>query len=77
MKRLILIIAALFILTGCPGKDAGEQQRLAQQQAELEDARKRKEFWQTTAIVLGGLVIVALAAGTMLGSKAKEDADEK
>jgi hypothetical protein len=76
MKRLILIIAVLLTLTGCPQKESSEQERLAQQRVELEEARRHKEFWQTTATILGCLVMLALAAGTVLGSKAKEDSEK-
>jgi len=44
MKRLMFVIAVLFIFTGCPQKDPTDQERLAQQQAELKEIRSRKEL---------------------------------
>lgn len=80
MVRLLLTIVILLTLTGCPPKqenDSTTAQQLAQRTAELEQARDSKSFWQTTASILVGLIILALVIGIVLGSKAKSDADRR
>ena len=79
MARTLLIVAILLTLSGCPKEQKADDtavQQLAQRTAELEKANESKSFWQTTASILTGLIILALVVGMVLGSKAKSDADE-
>jgi hypothetical protein len=80
MARTLLIVAILLTSTGCPERhqpDNTTAQQLAQRTIELERARESESFWQSTATILGSLIVLALIVGMVLGSKAKDDSDER
>jgi len=77
MARLLLTLLVLLSLTGCPDQNtAPTAEQIAAYQAELKQAQSGKAFWQSTATVLSIIVLLALAAGMVLGSKARKDSDE-
>ncbi len=80
MQRTSLLLFALLLLPGCGRKSEPDEyysRMLAQRTAEVESAREGKDFWQSTATVLGALAVLTLIIGAGLGSKAKDDANEE
>lgn len=78
MARTLLALIILLTLTGCPDQNTTlSAEQIAAYQAQLKEAQTSKSFWQTTATILGSFIILALIVGIVLGSKAKDDADER
>ena len=86
--RLIIIIAAGLLLSGCgpapqaqqaieaERKSVTERQQREQTEARLREQEARTSRWQFAAVLAVSTAGFALIIGTILGSRARHDADQ-
>ena len=84
MPRILILIAIVFAMAGCHDDSQPPTETLLQHERELrlqaeaktESEAAKKEKWQafTTIAVVGAIIL--LITGTILGSRAKSDAEQ-
>ena len=86
MPRMLILIAIVFAMAGCPDGSQPppppteellqrEKEQRMQAEANRDKERARKEKWQVFAALAVVGAVIMLITGTILGSRAKHNAE--